>query len=79
MLDAITAAPVFVRNGRMDLLAANRLGRAFYSQHLDSPHGPDAVAVCGRDDGAASCVRRTTTAPLDGSTCAVVPVPPTQP
>jgi hypothetical protein len=24
----------------MDLLAANRLGRAFYSQHFDSPHGP---------------------------------------
>jgi transcriptional regulator with XRE-family HTH domain len=40
MLDAITAAPAFVRNGRMDLLAANTLGRAFYSQHFDSPHGP---------------------------------------
>jgi transcriptional regulator with XRE-family HTH domain len=40
MLDAITAAPAFVRNGRMDLLAANSLGRAFYSQHFDSPHGP---------------------------------------
>src|SRR5207247_8384319 len=38
-LDAITGAPAFVRNGRMDILAANRLGRAFYSQHLDSPHG----------------------------------------
>lgn len=40
ILDAITAAPAFVRNGRMDLLAANRLGRAFYAQHFDSPHGP---------------------------------------
>src|SRR6266705_5452470 len=40
MLDAMTAAPAFVRNGRMDILAANRLGRAFYSQHFDSPHGP---------------------------------------
>lgn len=30
-LDAITQGPAFVRNGRMDLLAANRLGRAFYS------------------------------------------------
>jgi transcriptional regulator with XRE-family HTH domain len=38
-LDAITT-PAFVRNGRMDLLAANRLGRAFYSQHFDSPHRP---------------------------------------
>ena len=40
MLEAITGAPAFVRNGRMDILAANRLGRAFYSQHFDSPHGP---------------------------------------
>ena len=40
MLDAITAAPAFVRNGRLDLLAANPLGRALYSQHFDSPHGP---------------------------------------
>jgi transcriptional regulator with XRE-family HTH domain len=40
LLDAITGGPAFVRNGRMDLLAANRLGRAFYAQHFDSPHGP---------------------------------------
>ncbi len=30
-VDAITAGPAFVRNGRMDLLAANLLGRAFYA------------------------------------------------
>jgi transcriptional regulator with XRE-family HTH domain len=30
-LDAITAGPAIIRNGRMDVLAANRLGRAFYS------------------------------------------------
>ena len=29
-LDAVTAGPAFVRNGRMDLLATNLLGRAFY-------------------------------------------------
>jgi transcriptional regulator with XRE-family HTH domain len=40
MLDAMTGAPAFVRNGRLDLLAANRLGRALYSQHFDSPHQP---------------------------------------
>jgi transcriptional regulator with XRE-family HTH domain len=40
LLDAITAAPAFLRNGRMDILAANRLGHAFYAQHFDSPHGP---------------------------------------
>ena len=40
MIDAITGAPAFVRNGRMDILAANRLGRAFYSQHFDNPNRP---------------------------------------
>ncbi|MEU9443721.1 helix-turn-helix transcriptional regulator [Streptomyces sp. NPDC048304] len=30
-LDAITAGPAFVRNGRMDILAANSLARAFYT------------------------------------------------
>ena len=45
ILDAITGGPAFVRNGRMDLLAANRLGRAFYSQHFDRPHGPANSAL----------------------------------
>ena len=40
VLDAVTVAPAFVRNGRMDIIAANPLGRALYSQHFDSPHGP---------------------------------------
>lgn len=31
-LDATTAGPAFVRNGRMDLLAVNRLARAFYAE-----------------------------------------------
>ncbi|MET7608759.1 helix-turn-helix transcriptional regulator [Streptomyces avermitilis] len=31
VLDAVTAGPAFVRNGRMDLLAANELARAFYA------------------------------------------------
>ncbi|MEU3289687.1 helix-turn-helix domain-containing protein [Streptomyces longwoodensis] len=31
VLDAVTAGPAFVRNGRMDVLAANRLARAFYA------------------------------------------------
>ncbi|MEK0099921.1 helix-turn-helix transcriptional regulator [Streptomyces sp. A475] len=35
-LDAITAGPAFVRNGRMDLLAANQLARAFYCDVYDS-------------------------------------------
>ncbi|QDZ13480.1 helix-turn-helix domain-containing protein [Humibacter ginsenosidimutans] len=36
-LDAITAGPAFVRNGRMDILATNALGRAFYDWVLDGP------------------------------------------
>lgn len=36
-LDAVTAGPAFVRNGRMDLLAANALGRAFYQDVYDMP------------------------------------------
>ncbi|MFG2602104.1 helix-turn-helix transcriptional regulator [Streptomyces sp. NPDC048514] len=31
VLDAVTAGPAFVRNGRMDLLAVNRLALAFYA------------------------------------------------
>ncbi|WEH38061.1 helix-turn-helix transcriptional regulator [Streptomyces sp. NBC_01218] len=31
VLDAVTAGPAFVRNGRMDLLATNELARAFYA------------------------------------------------
>ncbi|MBP0459371.1 helix-turn-helix transcriptional regulator [Streptomyces montanisoli] len=36
-LDAITAGPAFVRNGRLDVLAANRLARAVYSDVYASP------------------------------------------
>ncbi|MGW1191277.1 helix-turn-helix domain-containing protein [Streptomyces sp. NPDC002559] len=38
-LDAITAGPAFVRNGRMDLLAVNPLARAFYSDVYESAPG----------------------------------------
>ncbi|WP_026925205.1 helix-turn-helix transcriptional regulator [Glycomyces arizonensis] len=41
-LDAVTAGPAFVRNGRMDLLAANPLARAFYKDVYDMPgSGPN--------------------------------------
>lgn len=40
ILDAMTGAPAFVRNGRMDLLAANQLGRALYADHFASPAQP---------------------------------------
>ncbi|MFG2591343.1 helix-turn-helix transcriptional regulator [Streptomyces sp. NPDC048438] len=36
-LDAVTAGPAFVRNGRMDILAANQLFRAFYIDAYATP------------------------------------------
>ncbi|MFT3942464.1 MAG: helix-turn-helix transcriptional regulator [Ancrocorticia sp.] len=36
-LDAVTAGPAFVRNGRMDILAYNTLARAFYKDTFDMP------------------------------------------
>lgn len=43
-LDAITQGPAFVRNGRMDLLAANRLARAFYDDVYGDPQRPANLA-----------------------------------
>jgi len=40
ILDAMVTAPAYLRNGRMDILAANRLGRALYSPLFDDPAGP---------------------------------------
>ncbi|GER23757.1 transcriptional regulator [Zafaria cholistanensis] len=41
-LDAVTHGAAFVRNGRMDLLAANQLARAFYLPvHADGAHPPN--------------------------------------
>lgn len=37
ILDAFEGAPAFVRNGRLDVLGANQLGRALYSPLYDSP------------------------------------------
>ncbi|MFI7160898.1 MULTISPECIES: helix-turn-helix transcriptional regulator [Rhodococcus] len=43
-LDAVTAGPAFVRNGRMDLLAVNPLARAFYKDLYDMPGQPPNIA-----------------------------------
>jgi transcriptional regulator with XRE-family HTH domain len=40
ILDAITGAPAFVRNDRLDILAANPLGRALYSEMFAGPVQP---------------------------------------
>ncbi|WP_415646200.1 helix-turn-helix transcriptional regulator [Stackebrandtia soli] len=42
-LDAISA-PAFVRNGRMDILAANQFGHAFYSDAFAAPERPANLA-----------------------------------
>jgi hypothetical protein len=39
-LDAITGAPAFVGNGRLDILAANQLGYALYPDMYDGPTRP---------------------------------------
>jgi transcriptional regulator with XRE-family HTH domain len=44
LLDAMTDAPAFVRNGRLDVLTANRLGHALYSPVFDSPAQPANLA-----------------------------------
>ena len=57
LLDAMTGAPAFVRNGRMDVLAANRLGHALYSELYTSPRRPVNTAR-RRDCGVAVPMRR---------------------
>src|SRR5688572_9240825 len=44
ILDAITAAPAFVGNGRSDLVAANHLARALYSDLYSDPTRPPNFA-----------------------------------
>lgn len=44
VLDAVTGGPAFVRNGRMDILAANMLARAFYKDVFDMPGSPPNIA-----------------------------------
>ena len=41
LLDTMTEAAAFVRNGRLDVLAANRLGYALYSEAPVNPDRPD--------------------------------------
>jgi transcriptional regulator with XRE-family HTH domain len=40
VLDSMTTAPAYVRNARMDILAANRLGAALFAPALNSPAQP---------------------------------------
>ncbi len=40
ILDSMTTTPAYVRNHRLDILAANRLGRALFAPVFDSPAQP---------------------------------------
>jgi transcriptional regulator with XRE-family HTH domain len=44
LLDAMTGAAAFLRNGRLDVLATNSLGRALYAPVFDDPHRPANLA-----------------------------------
>jgi transcriptional regulator with XRE-family HTH domain len=44
LLDAMTDAPAFVRNGRLDILAANHLAEALYSPAFDTAARPVNLA-----------------------------------
>jgi MmyB-like transcription regulator ligand binding domain/Helix-turn-helix domain len=44
MLDGMSGCPAFLRNRRLDILAANPLGRALYSVMYDAPDRP--VNIC---------------------------------
>lgn len=44
ILDSMIDAPAFAQNGRLDLLAANRLGRALYSEVFADPARPANLA-----------------------------------
>jgi hypothetical protein len=44
ILDGMTDTPAFVRNGRLDVLAINALGRALYSPVFTSPSQPVNLA-----------------------------------
>jgi transcriptional regulator with XRE-family HTH domain len=54
LLDRI-GAPAYVRNGRMDILAANKLGEALYSELFSSPRRPaNSARFCFLDPRATS-------------------------
>ncbi len=44
LLDAMTAAPTLVRNGRLDVIATNPLGRALFSPAFADPSTPTNLA-----------------------------------
>ncbi len=53
LLDGMTGIPAFIRNGRLDVLAINPLGRVLYSEAFAHPARPVNLArFCFLDEGA---------------------------
>jgi transcriptional regulator with XRE-family HTH domain len=44
IVDSMLTTPAFVRNGRLDIVAINDLGRALYAPVFDTPHRPANLA-----------------------------------
>ena len=47
MLD-LMPMPAYLRNGRIDILAANQLGRALYSPLYEESDSPNTARLLGR-------------------------------
>jgi transcriptional regulator with XRE-family HTH domain len=52
ILDAMTNAPAYIRNGRMDILAANQLGRAVFAPMFADPVRPNVARFIFLDPAA---------------------------
>lgn len=50
VLDTIATGPAFIRNGRMDVLATNALGRAFYDEVFEAPAGGNLARYAFLDE-----------------------------
>jgi hypothetical protein len=53
MLDAMSLCPAYIRNGRLDVLASNEMGRALYSPMFNGTNGsPNLAEFCFLDPAA---------------------------
>lgn len=73
MLAATTGAPAFVRDDRLDILAANPLGRALYAPLFDTPGRPNHARFAFLDPRAGSSGSTGTGPPTTRSGCCARP------
>ena len=70
LLDAITGAPALIQNGRLDILAANQLARALYSELFRDRHDqPTTPASTSSTPPPATCTPTGIAAPMTPSRC----------